>query len=471
MASARPTQNTLEARLQQYIRWAAPPGIGFAAALFGLYYFVRHPLVLVLALIVSANAAGAAFAYRQAARGHLRTAIAVQAAGMLAIALFVGEGGPSYFAFTGMLAFLSIVHAVPYVTRRALVLLTGAAIAVICAVGASLLLGIPDWRVELPDQLRTGVLVVGVASLTATAAFWLWHTRMTLADAFGELEQANAALSESERSLERKVHERTAQLEASQRALAAARDEALLANQHKSAFLANMSHELRTPLNAIIGFSEALLAQLFGEMNPKQTEYLQDIHSSGQHLLALINDILDLSKIEAGKLELNPSRVHLPTAIANALILIQERAAHRGVALVSELDPALDEITADERKLKQVLINLLANAVKFTDAGGKVTVRASRGADCVRVEVEDTGVGIAPEHHELIFEEFRQVADPSTRKQEGTGLGLALVKRMVTLHGGETWLRSALGQGSTFGFSIPRVLPAAAAGSESWRSR
>ena len=224
-----------------------------------------------------------------------------------------------------------------------------------------------------------------------------------------------------------------------------------------------MSHELRTPLNAIIGFSEALLAKLFGEMNPKQAEYLQDIHDSGQHLLALINDILDLSKIEAGRLELNASRVHLPTAIANALLLIHERAAHRGVALASELDPALDEIDADERKLKQVLINLIANAVKFTDAGGKVTVRASRVSDGVRVEVEDTGIGIAPEHHELVFEEFRQVGNPAAPKQqEGTGLGLALVKRLVQLHGGKVWLRSSLGRGSTFGFSIPSALPASA---------
>jgi signal transduction histidine kinase len=459
VSTARPTQSALEARLQQYIRWTAPPGIGFAAGLFVLYAYVRQPLVLALASIVLANALGVAFAYRQAGRGHLRTAIAVQAGGMLAIAFFVGEGGPSYFAFTAMLAFLAIVHAVPYVSRNALVILTCVAIAVICAVGVSLLLGVPNWRVELPEELRTGVLVVGVAALTATAAFWLWHTRMTLADAFRELEDANAALSDSERSLERKVHERTAQLEASQVALARARDEALLANQHKSAFLANMSHELRTPLNAIIGFSEALLARLFGELNPKQTEYLEDVHSSGQHLLSLINDILDLSKIEAGRLELAAAKVDLPTAIENALVLIHERAARKGIELTSRLDPALGEINADERKLKQVLINLLANAVKFTDTGGRVTVRAAPTASGVRVEVEDTGIGIAAEHLELIFEEFRQVTDPSARKQEGTGLGLALVKRLVTLHGGETWVRSELGRGSTFGFSIPSVLP------------
>jgi signal transduction histidine kinase len=442
----------VDARLQQYIRWAAPPAIAFAAGLFLLYRYIPEPLVLALACIVSANALGAAFAYRQAGRGNARTAIAIQAGGMLGVALFVGEGGPSYFLFTAMLAFLAIVHAVPYVTQRAFAILSAVAIGVVCLVGISLWFGVPDWRVEVPDPLRSVVLVIGSVSLLATATFWLWHTRITLAEAF-------AALSESERSLERKVHERTAQLEASQVALAAARDEALLANQHKSAFLANMSHELRTPLNAIIGFSEALLAKLFGEMNPKQAEYLGDIHASGQHLLALINDILDLSKIEAGKLELNVSRVHLPTAIANALVLIHERAARRGVALASEVDPALDEIEADERKLKQVLINLLANAVKFTDAGGKVTVRAANAADGVRVEVEDTGIGIAPEHHELIFEEFRQVGNPAAPKQEGTGLGLALVKRLVQLHGGKVWVRSSPGQGSTFGFSIPSALP------------
>jgi len=462
MTTARSTENPLEARMRQYIRWAAPPGLAFAAGLFVLYAYVPQPLVLVLAFVVSANAIGAAFAYWQAGRGHMRTAIALQAAGMLATALFVGLAGPSYFTFTAMLAFLSIVHAVPYVSQRSLVVLTLAAAAVVCAVGLSLLLDVPDWRVELPETLRLVVLVVGVASLSATAAFWLWHARITLGEAVDHLEAANEALSASERSLEQKVHERTAQLEASQAALARARDEALLANQHKSAFLANMSHELRTPLNAIIGFSEALLAKLFGEMNPKQTEYLQDIHSSGQHLLALINDILDLSKIEAGKLELQASRVHLPSAIENALILIRERAAHRGVELASDLDPSLDEITADERKLKQVLINLLANAVKFTDAGGRVCVSAARGDGCVRVEVQDSGIGIAPEHHELIFEEFRQVGDSSGRKQEGTGLGLALVKRLVALHGGETWVKSALGQGSTFGFSIPTVLPTGA---------
>ncbi|HTO09671.1 MAG TPA: ATP-binding protein [Myxococcota bacterium] len=455
MAIALPSLNPLVSRLQQYIRWAAPPGVPFALALAVLGIYVPNPLIWVLAGLVALNAAGAAVAYRMAGLGHLQSAVLLEAAGMLAIGFTVGEASPDYFAFTAMLGLLAIVHAVPYVTYRVLLGLAGAALLVIAAVGLSHLVGARLFQVELPAAVRIGALLVGLMSLTTAAAFSLWHTRITLGDAFSHLEDANAALVESERSLERKVHERTAELEESQRALARARDEALLANQHKSAFLANMSHELRTPLNAIIGFSEALLAKLFGELNPKQTEYLHDIHQSGQHLLALINDILDLSKIEAGKLELDATLVHLPTAIENALVLIRERAAHKGILLSSELSPALGEVRADERKLKQVLINLLANAVKFTDAGGRVTVRAAAARDGVRVEVEDTGIGIAPEHQELIFEEFRQVHDPSARKQEGTGLGLALVKRLVALHGGQTWVRSAPGRGSSFGFTIP----------------
>jgi signal transduction histidine kinase len=462
MAAALPGVNPLVTRLQQYIRWAAPPGLPFAAALAGLATLYPNPATWVLAALVTLNAVGAAFAYRLAGRGQLQAAVLIEAAGMLAIGFVVGEASPDYFAFTAMLGLLAIVHAVPYVSGRVLLGLVFAALGTIAAVGVSQLAGVPLFHVELPATARIAALLIGLVALTGAAAFSLWHTRITLGDAFSHLEEANAALLESERSLERKVHERTAELEQSERELARARDEALLANQHKSAFLANMSHELRTPLNAIIGFSEALLAKLFGEMNPKQTEYLEDIHQSGHHLLSLINDILDLSKIEAGKLELDASDVHLPTAIENALVLIRERASHKGVALSSELAPGLGEIRADERKLKQVLINLLANAVKFTEPGGRVTVRAAPMRDGVRVEVEDTGIGIAPEHQELIFEEFRQVVDPSARKQEGTGLGLALVRRLVALHGGETWVRSALGRGSTFGFTIPAALAAPA---------
>jgi signal transduction histidine kinase len=227
-----------------------------------------------------------------------------------------------------------------------------------------------------------------------------------------------------------------------------------VASQHKSEFLANMSHELRTPLNGIIGFSDVLLQGMFGEMSEKQTEYLQDILGSGQHLLSLINDILDLSKIEAGRMELDLGDFHLPTAIDDALLLMRERAARRGLALERHVDQRLDEICADQRKVKQVLLNLLSNAVKFTPDGGRIDVRAAPVNGSVEISVTDTGIGIAPEDHDAVFEEFKQVGK-AEKKAEGTGLGLALCRKFVELHGGRIWVKSQLGAGSTFTFSLP----------------
>jgi signal transduction histidine kinase len=228
-----------------------------------------------------------------------------------------------------------------------------------------------------------------------------------------------------------------------------------VANKHKSEFLANMSHELRTPLNAIIGFSEALLEKMFGEMNAKQEDYLKDIHSSGRHLLSLINDILDLSKIEAGRMELELSEFSLPAALQNAMTLVRERAHTHGITLKARVDPKLGEIRADERKFKQILLNLLSNAVKFTPDGGRVEVDARRNGNSIEVSVKDSGVGIAKEDQEAVFEEFRQVGRDYTNKQEGTGLGLTLTRRFVELHGGKIWLKSTPGKGSTFTFTLP----------------
>jgi len=239
----------------------------------------------------------------------------------------------------------------------------------------------------------------------------------------------------------REIQEKSAQLE--------------IANKHKSDFLANMSHELRTPLNAIIGFSEVLMERMFGEVNEKQADYLKDIHESGRHLLSLINDILDLSKIEAGRMDLEISSFHLPTALSNAMTLVRERAQRHGIRLGLEVDPRLGEFQADERKVKQILVNLLSNAVKFTPDGGRVDVIAKQDTTKVAIAVKDTGIGIAAEDHAAVFEEFKQVGRDYTRKAEGTGLGLALTKRFVELHGGEITLASALGQGSTFTVTLP----------------
>jgi signal transduction histidine kinase len=227
-----------------------------------------------------------------------------------------------------------------------------------------------------------------------------------------------------------------------------------VASQHKSEFLANMSHELRTPLNAVIGFSEVLGERMFGELNEKQDEYLKDIHASGQHLLSLINDILDLSKIEAGRMELEVTDFDLPMAIDNAMTLIRERAARRSIALHTTVDDRLGQVQADERKIRQVLLNLLSNAIKFTPEGGRIDVHAIPRDGMVEVSVSDTGVGIAPEDQEAVFEEFKQVGT-ADKKVEGTGLGLALSRKFIELHGGKIWVESQVGDGSTFTFTVP----------------
>ena len=241
-------------------------------------------------------------------------------------------------------------------------------------------------------------------------------------------------------------------------------EQLIAANRHKSEFLANMSHELRTPLNAVIGFSEALAEEMFGELNEKQAEYVDDIHSSGRHLLSLINDILDLSKIEAGRMELDLSRFDIRAALDNALTLVGERAGSRGLNLETEIASDLGEMTGDERKLKQILLNLLSNAIKFTPAGGSVTLAARRETEAVVIAVRDTGAGISEQDQEAIFQEFRQVGTDYASKVEGTGLGLTLTRRFVELHGGEIEVESSLGEGSIFRISIPLEPPAVTPG-------
>jgi len=249
-----------------------------------------------------------------------------------------------------------------------------------------------------------------------------------------------SALAIQNARLFREIEEKSRQLE--------------VASQHKSEFLANMSHELRTPLNAIIGFSEVLSERMFGDLNEKQDEYLKDIHASGQHLLSLINDILDLSKIEAGRMELEVTDFDLPMAIDNALTLVRQRAARRAIALNTAIDERLGQVQGDERKIRQVLLNLLSNAIKFTPEGGRIDVHAVPRDRMVEVSVTDTGVGIAPEDQEAVFEEFRQVGT-ADKKVEGTGLGLALSRKFIDLHGGKIWVRSQVGAGATFTFTVP----------------
>ena len=225
------------------------------------------------------------------------------------------------------------------------------------------------------------------------------------------------------------------------------------ASRHKSEFLANMSHELRTPLNAIIGFSQVLKQRMAGDLNGKQAEYVDDILESGQHLLSLINDVLDLAKVESGRMELQPSTFDLGHAVENATAMVRERATRQGVGIALDVDEELGSIDADERKIKQVLFNLLSNAVKFTPAGGLVTVRTGTDGTSARISVQDTGIGIDEEHLAEVFEEFRQLKPG--RAQEGTGLGLPIAKRLVKLHHGDLTVVSTPGIGSTFTVTLP----------------
>jgi signal transduction histidine kinase len=256
-----------------------------------------------------------------------------------------------------------------------------------------------------------------------------------------------AWLARSFAVLEKQLEDRTAELKDKTRLLEEA-------NQHKSEFLANMSHELRTPLNAIIGFSEVLNERLLGPVNARQEDYLKDICASGEMLLALINDILDLSKVEAGHMELDLSTFDLPETLSGTMTLVRERAQTHDIALSLEIDPRLTAIVADERKVRQMVLNLLSNAVKFTPDGGRVGVRARVENGNLEIRVQDTGLGIAPEDHAIVFEEFRQVGTNGSR-HEGTGLGLALTRRFAELHGGRVELESEAGKGSTFTLRIP----------------
>jgi len=266
-----------------------------------------------------------------------------------------------------------------------------------------------------------------------------------------EIKQLYEQLKTFNIELEEKIKERTKELEVAVK-------DAEAANQAKSEFLSGMSHELRTPLTAIIGFSQVLAEQYFGELNEKQAEYAKDILESGEHLLSLINDILDLAKVEAGKAELELSSVNMKELLESSLVMIKEKALKHSLSLEARISSVLDNllIIADQRKLKQVMFNLLSNAAKFTPDHGRITVEAGREGEEIMVSITDTGIGIALKDQGNIFDEFYQVRSGAKDKTPGTGLGLPLSKHFIEMHGGRIWVESeGKSKGSRFIFSLP----------------
>ncbi len=291
--------------------------------------------------------------------------------------------------------------------------------------------------------------------------------------------KAESELRDLNRELERRVEERTAALVRSNQELSRAKNAAEAANVAKSDFLANMSHELRTPLNHIIGFTDLVLGQHFGPLNAQQGEYLNDVLSSSRHLLSLINDILDLSKVEAGKMDVSYTEIDMQHLLKSSLVMIKEKAMKHNIQLSVKVDETLPLLQADERKMKQILYNLLSNAIKFTPDGGYIRLSAgleARGAEgmpgglppaaqagdgkCLLVSVTDSGVGIKADDLRRIFDPFEQADGSRSRKYQGTGLGLSLTRKLVESHHGRLWAESrGEGRGATFKFLLPLAPP------------
>ncbi len=328
-------------------------------------------------------------------------------------------------------------------------LVRGGVFLAISLVGALLAALVVAGRLTRPVRaLHSGAAELAAGDLAARINI---QTGDELEELAGQFNRMASSLQLSHSELEQKVADKTRDLER--------------ANRHKSEFLAHMSHELRTPLNAILGFADVLREHMAGPLNDEQREYVTDIHASGLHLLALINDVLDLTKIEAGQMALEPTVIDVPEVVAAAAALLRQRCLHQGLTLNIELQPEVGMWYADPRRIKQVLLNLLSNAVKFTPGGGHITVRGRMDeARGLIIEVQDDGVGIALHDQDMVFEAFRQVGQVDhPAGGEGTGLGLALVRRLVHQHGGEVALISRPGEGSTFAFNIPRQPAPAAA--------
>ncbi len=270
--------------------------------------------------------------------------------------------------------------------------------------------------------------------------------------AFDDLQRFNE-------TLEDQVRQRTVDLQRANAELLAANEEILKTNRMKSQFFANMSHELRTPLTAIIGFSELLHDKTFGELNESQDRYVDNIYRSARHLLNLINDILDLAKVESGKMKVTLEPFSLKACLDQVCNVVRPLSMEKNITLTIAEQDEVDVIVGDEVRIKQIMYNLLSNGIKFTEDGGRVEVSSRLVGEVLHISVSDTGIGIDKDYQEIIFSEFQQVDGSYSRKHEGTGLGLSLTRKLVDLHGGQVWMESeGMGMGSVFTFTLPHAL-------------
>jgi signal transduction histidine kinase len=396
----------------------------------------------------------AAFTNRSLALPQVTRALASSQSGSTVGRNFRGQKVLSTWATVGPVGwkvFVEQPESAAFAPVRGKIWRTALLLAAFLAVGVGLSVLLARRLVRPVKQIRTAAARIGAGAYDERIEL---RRRDELGGLAEELNGMAASLQASVQSLERKVEERTQELQRALAELSRKGRQLEVASEHKSHFLANMSHELRTPLNAIIGFSQVLRQRMFGPINEKQEEYLDDILSSGNHLLSLINDVLDLSKVEAGQVELEVASFSLREALERGVVMVREPATKHDVRLSLELAPGIDLVEGDERRLRQVIFNLLSNAVKFTPEGGEVVVATASRDHEVLISVTDTGPGIPLDDHERIFEEFQQT-NVGVQQREGTGLGLALSKRLVELHGGRIWVESEPGHGSRFVFTLP----------------
>jgi signal transduction histidine kinase len=423
---------------------------------------VRHTRLGTTGYVYAVDAKGApiahpnaaAFSHRSLALPQVTKALASSSTGSTVGRNLRGEKVLSTWATVepiGWKVFVEQPESAAFAPVRGKIWRTALLLAAFLAVGIGLSVLLARRLARPVSRMRTAAARIGAGAYDERIEL---DRRDELGGLADELNRMAASLQASVGGLEQKVEERTRRLQQALVELSQKGSQLEVASRHKSEFLANMSHELRTPLNAIIGFSQVLRQRLFGPLNAKQEEYLDDILASGNHLLDLINDVLDLAKVEAGQIELDVATFSLREALERGVVMVRERATKDGVELSLELAVDVDLVDGDERRVRQVVFNLLSNAVKFTPRGGSVVVASARENGQVLVSVTDTGPGIAADDQERIFEEFQQT-DVGVQQREGTGLGLALSKRFVELHRGRIWVESQVGHGSRFVFTLP----------------